>query len=246
MTSALDHVFKTNNINTSLPEGLHAQVSTGWWSKNDNSLLYPGKISDDWDDVIDRDGKFHYFGIEVVSPILSADANGFDEAKKVADLLRTQLRSSVNRSCGLHVHVGDGSKGFDLSTLKNVIAILWTFDREILRLHPKFRRSLSGSEYCRSICIATLGRYPSHGALRDKLEEFYTAKTAFELNCMLGHRGRYAAYNFDNLSHFVSATDDDKAKRGGYSETIEFRQHEATLRGDRAKYWAMFCVGLVE
>lgn len=206
----------------------------------------PGKISDDWNDIIDRDGKVHYFGIEVVSPILTADTKDFDEAKKVADILRTQLRSSMNRICGLHVHIGNGSKGFDLDTLKNVIAIWWTFDREILRLHPKFRKSLSGGEYCRSTCIATLGHYPSPGVLHDKLEEFYTAKTAFELNCMLGYRGRYAAYNFDNLSRFVSATDEDKAKRGGYSETIEFRQHEATLHGDRAKYWAMFCVDLVE
>lgn len=97
-----------------------------------------------------------------------------------------------------------------------------------------------------SICIATLGRYPSHGALRGKLEEFYTAKTAFELNCMLGHSGRYAAYDFDNLSRFLSATDEDKARRRWYSETFEFSQHEATLHGNRAKYWAMFCVGLVE
>lgn len=246
LTSALDYVFKENGLSTTTPEGLHAKVAKGWWSKTDNSLLYSGKISDDWNDIIDRDSKFHYFGIEVVSSILPADTKGFDEAKKVADILRAQLRSSVNRSCGLHVHVGNGSKGFSLDTLKNVIAILWVFDREILRLHPKFRRSLSGSEYCRSICIATLGRYPSSGALMDKLKEFYTAKTAFELNCMLGHRGRYAAYNFDNLCRFVSATDEDKVKRGGYSETIEFRQHEATLHGDRAKYWAMFCVGLVE
>lgn len=62
---------------------------------------------------------------------------------------------------------------------------------------------------------------------------------------MLGHLGLYAAYNFDDISLFVSATDEEKAKNGGYSETIDFRQHEATLHGDKAKCWAMFCVDLM-
>lgn len=35
-----------------------------------------------------------------------------------------------------------------------------------------------------------------------------------------------------------------KAEKGGYHETIEFRQHGGTLKGDRAKHWAKFCMAL--
>ena len=43
LTSALDYVFKENGLFTATPEVLHAKVSKRWWSKNDNSILYPRK-----------------------------------------------------------------------------------------------------------------------------------------------------------------------------------------------------------
>lgn len=62
-------------------------------------------------------------GVEVISKILKAGEEAFLEVGKVANILSKPFRTEVNRSCGLHIHVGNGDAGFDLGTLKNSMVL---------------------------------------------------------------------------------------------------------------------------
>lgn len=182
-------------------------------------------------------------GVEVVSKILTAGEESFKEVCNVSNLLNRTFRTEVNRSCGLHVHVGNGKEGFNLATLKNLVAALWVFDREIIRLHPRFRTASRSSTACRSFCAGVLGRFPRKGELERNLKSFYNAKTIRKLTRLVGY-SKYQAYNFLNLSAGRDAwgvKDPEPCK-----ETVEFRQHEATLDGGRVERWARFCVGIVQ
>lgn len=53
-------------------------------------------------------------GVEIMSKILTAGEEAFQEVGMVANILSKTFRTGVNRSCGLHIHVGNGDAGFDL------------------------------------------------------------------------------------------------------------------------------------
>jgi hypothetical protein len=57
----------------------------------------------------ERDGSLHtsrpgYVSVEIVSPVLQG-AEGIEQVRQVATILHS-LQATVNRSCGMHVHVG--------------------------------------------------------------------------------------------------------------------------------------------
>ena len=83
----------------------------------------------------------------------------------MANLVVGTFRTEVNRSCGLHVHVGTGEACFNLSTLKNLVGALWVFDREIIRLRPRLRTASRPSTACCSFCAGVLGRFPRKGEI---------------------------------------------------------------------------------
>ncbi len=78
-----------------------------------------------------RDGSVHTrsrakVGVEIVSPVLKG-VEGLRQIKVVLDWLRNN-GASVNRKCGLHVHVGVGS---DLSLVRKVTTMAANFEKAI-------------------------------------------------------------------------------------------------------------------
>jgi len=50
----------------------------------------------------------------------------------------------VNDSCSLHVHIGNGTAGFELQTVKNLLSICTAFERIMDSMHAKSRIGSSG------------------------------------------------------------------------------------------------------
>lgn len=51
---------------------------------------------------------------------------------------------SCNQSRGVHVHVGNGLKGFTFEAVQNLLATKWTFEPQFETIHPQHRRENSG------------------------------------------------------------------------------------------------------
>jgi hypothetical protein len=83
-------------------------------------------------------------GFELVSPVLSG-AEGLAQLKKVCEVLK-RLNAKINKSCGLHVHIGCGD--LSLTQVKNLIFNYATLEQHIDAAMPESRRSNS---YCKSI-----------------------------------------------------------------------------------------------
>ena len=83
-------------------------------------------------------------GFEIVSPILSG-VEGLEAVKAVAAAL-VAAGATVDRSCGLHVHVN--ARDLSSKSFANVARRYARFESEIDALHPRSRRNNS---YCQSV-----------------------------------------------------------------------------------------------
>ena len=90
----------------------------------------------------DRSG---YTG-ELVSPILQG-ASGFEELRKVCEVLNSLDGLGVNRSCGLHVHLD--CRDMTAPELQTVFSRYADFEEQINSIMPRSRRG--ESRWCRSI-----------------------------------------------------------------------------------------------
>ncbi len=81
-----------------------AALPTGWMAKTDSSI---------------RSGRGRY-GVEIVSPVLHG-AEGVEQVKMACDWLNS-IRATVNRTTGLHVHVGFAGSAKNLAILTGLVA----------------------------------------------------------------------------------------------------------------------------
>lgn len=181
-------------------------------------------------------------GVEVVSPILSGDA-GLADAVKVADVLRA-AGCTVNKSCGLHVHVYAGD--LDLKQMKKLAINFVHSETAFDAIVPPSRRK-DENQFIQSNRTAFGGSYENEGinkaiaafeAARDMNDLIHKVSdvTTTTLRGTLGQRnwrdgGRYRKLNFLSMLNF---------------KTVEFRQHAGTVEADKIANWVRLCVAFVE
>ena len=85
-------------------------------------------------------------GLEVVSRVLPANDEGFNEVNQICQILQ-ESNATANKSCGMHVHVD--VRDLSLEQLKNVVRAYVFFQDEIDRVLPRSRRN---GGYCRYLC----------------------------------------------------------------------------------------------
>lgn len=95
----------------------------------------------------------NHFGMEVVSPVLQGSA-GLEKLTVVMDKLKA-LGCKVNRSCGMHVHVG--VRGMKVERVRRIAIAFMNAERHFDALVPSSRRS---NRYCQSN-LAVLRQYDS-------------------------------------------------------------------------------------
>lgn len=183
------------------------------------------------------DDRYEYYPVELQSPIFYSTEEGYDEVRKVVEVLTSNYRIHTNESCGLHVHVGDEDKGLPLEVFRNLLAYIWSFEPQLSQIHPSHRLSNS---YCYSFgSLTELGKLHYGGHPRKAgLERIIKAESFEELRSLSVKKEQInrPGYHFEGL--LPPLYPDTK-------RTIEFRQHEATLDAVRIVHWLRVCTGLI-
>jgi hypothetical protein len=218
--SSLFAALSAANVPMSHAAGSIHRVTAGWKVVGDGSL---------------NSAPVGHVGCEVVSPILRGD-DGIAQVVRVMEAVKA-FGGKVNKSCGLHVHVGaqDATAG----QLKNLAKMFVKYEHHMDALCPESRRN--GNRYCQSNRQQAAGygvaaTYEAQVAASfAKLEGLRSISSI--ANVMNGGYGgghythhRYFKLNFQSL-----------ASHG----TVEFRQQAGTVEGQKAATWIRLVVGLV-
>jgi hypothetical protein len=219
--SALFASLQNAGVNMSHAAGSIHRVTSGWKVVGDGSL---------------HSAPVGHVGCEVVSPILRGE-DGIAQTIKVMEAVKA-FGGKVNKSCGLHVHVGaqDATAG----QLKNLAKMFIKYEHHMDALCPESRRN--GNRYCQSNRAQAAG---------------YGVATTYEAQ---------VASAFDKLDGLRSVAAIAKVMNGGYAVgqhythhryfklnfqsmashgTVEFRQQAGTVEGQKAAAWIRLVVGLV-
>jgi hypothetical protein len=165
-----------------------------------------------------RDGSVHgahHQGLELVSPILSGEEGLAEVVTAMAAIRGAGAR--VNRSCGVHVHVG--MAGLNGAQIMDVFEMYTANQRVINGL-------LAQSRHNSHWCSTTYANYEA-----DNRRLARQASSPTEVRSFLRGLDRYRAVN---LSAY--------AKYG----TVEFRQHQGSMNSKKVTSWVRFLLGLVE
>ena len=157
-------------------------------------------------------------GLELVSPILTG-SKGLKQAQRVIDTLSSIEGVEVNRSCGIHVHVG--CDDITVQGMRNVL-LHYAKNSDIIssvlapsRRNGRWAHSLVGSHGFESLT-----------ALKEALDNCTTCR---EIVSRMG--GRYKTVNVQCWSR---------------QRTIEFRQHGGSLDSYKILNWVVFLLNTVE
>ena len=155
-------------------------------------------------------------GYELVSPILDTETDGFEQIKKMCSLL-IDIGASINRTCGLHVHLS--LPHLNCAWMKNILKRYADNTNTIDAFMPASRRSEScwADQYCAPVSMVVENNH------------FNRART---INALVNNTGRrFVTVNITNYPRL---------------ETIEFRQHSGTLNATKIKNWVTFLIAFVE
>ncbi|KAF7951815.1 hypothetical protein EAE96_007113 [Botrytis aclada] len=206
-----------------------AELRTQWHLKADSSVIPKERIHPD----------YREFGMEISSPPYYYDQASRELIPVVLEALRNNYLVRVNDTAGFHVHVGNEYDGFSFPVFRNLVAILYTYERQI-RLMVSAERVQTAQTYCRSFTWCTFATSVPNISRLEFLnhilsyqdpanwKEFWTDMTA-------GAGGRLA-FNLVNL----------KLPYESEKRTIEFRLHPGTLDPGVMLHWIHFCIKITE
>lgn len=167
--------------------------------------------------------------IEIKSPAMRFCPRGLRRVQSLIRVLTRTFDTSVNSSCGLHVHIGNQNMGFPLQTLKQFCVLTTMCEHQLNSLHPAHR---VGNCHAKGPSAVFKGQHPWV-----TVRAIQSCKTKDELVKLYAGDGnppdRCFAYN---LRPMVS----------GPHKTIEFRQHEGTLDSAEIMNWIQVAGGLVD
>jgi hypothetical protein len=195
-------------------------TTTGWKIVHDGSLNSPPRGTT---------------GCEVVSPILKGE-EGIAQVVTVANIVKT-FGGQVNRSCGLHVHVG--ARDATPTQLKNLAKMFIKYEHHFDALCPESRRNgnrfaasnraiASGhvaGDYATVVAAAFARLDPARSvrAIAEVMNGSYNSGHHY-------HHARYFKLNYQSM-----------ASHG----TVEFRQQAGTVEAQKMVAWIRLVVGLV-
>jgi len=158
-------------------------------------------------------------GMELVSPVLRGE-EGLVLAAKAVNALQN-AGGKTDKTCGLHIHIGmDGLTG------KQIVKTLDLYSANQEHINKLIARSRWTNIYCQP-----MDRYTRNSNTVVAFENADSASDTRRLRPTLSHYDRYHAVNLASY-----------AKYG----TVEFRQHQGTLNGEKVTSWVKFLMAMVE
>jgi hypothetical protein len=185
------------------------------------------------------DGSLGYDdGVEVVSPILTGE-DGLAQAAKVADVLKA-LNCTVDKACGLHVHVGAGD--LDLPQMKKLAINFVHSETAFDAIVPPSRRK-DENQFIRSNRTGFGGSYENEG-INKAIAAFNGATTLNDLYIRVSSVA-------DHGQRLTNARDNRRYRKLNLLpmlayKTVEFRQHGGTVEAEKITNWVKLCVAFVE
>lgn len=131
-------------------------------------------VPSDW--KVTTDASIGYENGELVSPILKGE-EGLEQVRKALKALRG-IGHSVNRNCGVHVHVG--ARDLSAPEIVNVFKRYQKFEGEIDGFMPVSRRANNNSRFIASLVNLNLG----HATTPNEVRSAMHACRYFKLNVM--------------------------------------------------------------
>ncbi len=190
------------------------------WSIERDVSIKPDQSEDD-------DPKLACFGVELKSRVLPVHRKSYEEICNVVDIVNLNFQVVGNLTTGLHVHVGNGNRGFSLRCLKNLAQLVTLFEHQIHSLHPDHR-------IINFFCDPPSSNSNSQG---DPFHRMMQIEEIEDREAFIEHMNpdnrRFTAYNFMNL----------EAPR--CIQTVEFRQHKGTMDPVEILAWVDFTTGIV-
>ena len=206
-----DHALSYNSDTLRMPTIHRASWSdtttSQWRIKTDSS-------------VSDRRG----FGLELVSPILNGNQDM--TILKIFLKILNELHCDVNRTCGLHVHVG--VRDWGVKQFKNLAKRYVKFETAIDTVMPHSRKK-NNNQYCLSNATAR-GQSFNFDTLQSIFDGINSCRSAQQLKRYI-QNGRYYKLNMESFW-----------KHG----TIEFRHHSGTICPTKIENWVYVCMGMTK
>lgn len=201
-----------------------------WKIERDGSIRIP-----EWEA---RKPGYEYLGMELISRVLPFCEESFREIEKVLARIRGEYGLVVNQSTGLHVHLGNEQKGFEIATIKRLSTLVIAFEHVIDSVHSTSRVYAEENgllnDYCKPNSVSPNLEYLS---FLEQALEIESCESLWQVReAMQGGADKKYAYNFLNMFS------DYKEK---VSNTIEFRQHEGTVDASTIIHWVKFLAGIV-
>jgi hypothetical protein len=173
-------------------------------------------------------------GYEIVSPPLGAD--GFEQIDKVCGALAA-MGFTVNKNCGLHVHVDVRRPApLSLEALKRLAILYVEHEALIDMVLPPSRRANAG-RFCASIANVSV-------AAINRCEDTLQIARVLKHEQRIGSRRRlsYSRMHAEYHLRYVKLNYIGITGRG----TVEFRHHSGTVEADKIKNWVLACQRMVE
>ncbi|KAJ8058352.1 hypothetical protein OCU04_012544 [Sclerotinia nivalis] len=203
------------------------ELDTNWLLKNDATVAAHVRIHP----------YYREFGMEMSSPPYYYDEASREIVRVVLKTLRKNYLVRVNATAGLHVHVGNEYDGFKFLVIRNLVAILYTYERQIRLILPAERVQGPQQRYCRPFPWGNFGQanpditrieFLNHILSSEDYEQLIIDFTA-DLTDRLG-------FNIGNLTLPYTSP----------KRTIEFRLHQGTLDPDAILHFTHLCIKLTE
>lgn len=197
------------------------------WTVTTDSTVFPYDLSENW------------YAIELKTPVLVCSALSLNQVETVVNLLVSKFQLYTNGTCGLHVHVGNENRGFDLDTLKNFCSLITAFEHQLNSLHSPDRLKYP---FLKPMKMG----FNLSASPRKKLSIINDLETLHDLIILFHRReddaddyDRNFAFNFLNLSNLHQNVDEPL-------RTIEFRQHRGTLDPNLITNWITMAYKLID
>ncbi|ESZ93193.1 hypothetical protein SBOR_6425 [Sclerotinia borealis F-4128] len=229
-----------------------------WMVKHDDTIQFPSTGVN----------SYNWYKVEICTPGLMFSPWNIRHVWSVLRILRNKYRLNCNESCGLHVHVGTGKKEFSLDILKNLMGLIFTFERQLEQIHPLHRIYHNPSTYS----------LRDHANINQNFEpgkNFSCSDRSWKSNRIKDRIRRNLPFTIaparsvkDSLAAIFDATSkaemvqmfrSDEDVRLGYNiqflnepypdpfkHTIEFRHHAATTSPERIERWLNIWCRLVD
>jgi hypothetical protein len=220
------HIKNTlRNAGYAVNSKLEQSSSYEWFVMGDSSIEPPETSSG-----------YGYVGVELVSPAYYFGRDSLMAVEDVLALMTSTYLMNVNITTGLHVHMGDGKRGFTFNTLKKLVSFLFAFTPQLNTLHPPDRQA--ANEYIGSMRENSrfeAKRRPTHKSRPTALHGIVKCLNSKNKTELFRHMENYRstskwmAYNLASLQRLAARRTD--------RPTIEFRQHEGCIEAVGVLSW---------